>query len=125
MCRKPRIGRVHVNRAGRPGLTKSGFAFALQAFEMQEDGVARLGHGVALGISRREAAWQIGDNDAEGVLVVAGFNRDEVEHVRGSCFKLGLFPGIPEHIRRPARQGRSVQLHDSTGTHRQQARSAA
>ena len=35
---------------------------------------ARLGHGVALGISRREAAGQIGDDDAEGVLVVAGFN---------------------------------------------------
>ena len=63
---------------GRPGLATSGFAFALQAFEMQEDGVARLGHGVARRISRREAAGQIGDDDAEGVLVLAGFDRNGV-----------------------------------------------
>ncbi len=52
-------------------LTKSGLAFALPVFEMQEDGVARLGHGAALGISRRETVGQIGDDDAECVLVAA------------------------------------------------------
>ena len=91
---------------------------------MSVDGIARLGHGVARRISRREAAGQIGDAAAEGVLVAAGFNCDGVIHACDSCFKLGLFPGIPEHARRPARQWRRMQFHICAETDGQQARPA-
>ena len=68
---------MHVHRAG----LRRGFAFVEHAFEVQEDGFARLGHGFVEGISRRKAAEQIGDDNAERVLIVAGFNRNGVAHV--------------------------------------------
>ena len=41
-----------------------------QTFEVQKNSLACLGHGLVKGISCREAAGQIGDDNAERVLVV-------------------------------------------------------
>ncbi len=41
-----------------------GLVFAEQAFELQDDGVPYLGHGAVERIFLREAAGQIGDDNA-------------------------------------------------------------
>jgi len=69
-----------------------GFAFVEQTFKMQEDGFAALSHGFVQAISRREAAGQIGDDNAECVLVAAGFNRNGLAHVHDSWFKPVCLP---------------------------------